>query len=87
MANTSVHLPHDVAERLDHMARRVGLSRNSLIVRACELLLEEDAGSWPEGFFENDHLSTSELRELHESAAEMREMVEETRRSRSEAPF
>lgn len=87
MASTSVHLPADVLARLDRMARRARVSRNSLIVRACERLLAEDTGDWPEGFFENAHLSKAELRELNEGAQEMRESIEEGRRSRAAEPF
>jgi hypothetical protein len=79
MASTSVHLPQDIVNRLDRLAQRLKTSRNSLIVQACTMLLEQDAGDWPEGFFDNDHLSASEVRELHEGAAKMRQSVETAR--------
>jgi predicted transcriptional regulator len=48
---TSVHTPAPLLQALDRHARRLGLSRNRVIVRA----LERELGgglSWSDGFFE-----------------------------------
>jgi predicted nucleic acid-binding protein len=53
MPSTTFHLPESLLSRVDRAAKRKGLSRNRFVIQACERALEEDAGSWPEGFFES----------------------------------
>ena len=64
MPSTSVHLPRDLVTSLDALAARRRVSRNRLILEACERLLQEEAGEWPQGFFANNDLSAADLREL-----------------------
>jgi predicted transcriptional regulator len=87
VASTSVHLPPDVVEGLDRLAAESGTSRNRLVVEACRRLIREEAGQWPEGFFSNEHLSATELRELEEAGAEMLEAIRRARRSRRKPPL
>jgi hypothetical protein len=48
---TSIHLPPRLLQALDKRARALGVSRNSLIVKAIERDLGVESG-WPPGFFE-----------------------------------
>ena len=75
MASTSVHLPEVLLRRLDRLAARIGLSRNRLIIRACEALVEEDLGEWPDGFFADDRLSAEELEEMRCGVDQMVEAI------------
>jgi len=47
---TSVHIPKALLDDVDDRARRLGLSRNRVIVRILEKEVRQ--GSWPSGFFE-----------------------------------
>ena len=87
MANSSVHFPREVVARLDKAAKRLRVSRNRLIVRACEQYLEQaDAeGSWPPDFFEP--LPEAERRELEAARNEMEEAINSSRKSRKGPPF
>ena len=49
---TSVHIPPRILKALDRRAKALGVSRNSLIVKAIERDLGVDQG-WPPGFFES----------------------------------
>jgi predicted transcriptional regulator len=48
---TSVHIPPRLLESLDRHARRLGVSRNRVIIRALERELA-DRSEWSPGFFE-----------------------------------
>ena len=48
MANTSIHLPESLLEELDRLAAERSMSRNRLIVEACERVVEERS-CWPGG--------------------------------------
>ena len=48
---TSVHIPRPLLEAVDRKARAIGVSRNSLIVRALQRELAPTAG-WTPGFFD-----------------------------------
>jgi len=48
---TSVHIPAPLLEAIDRHARRLGVSRNRLIVRALERELASGI-DWSPGFFE-----------------------------------
>lgn len=39
-------------DRVDSIARRRGLSRNRLVIESLERTIDEDAGEWPQAFFE-----------------------------------
>ena len=53
---TSVHIPPPLLKALDKKAKKLRVSRNSLIVKAIERDLgvagPTDANGWPVGFFE-----------------------------------
>jgi hypothetical protein len=66
---------------MDQIVREKGISRNRFIVQACEQAVVNDAGEWPENFFESD-LSGGDLRLLREGVAEMEEAIIRMRKSR-----
>jgi len=87
MPSTSVHLPHDLVVTLDALAARRRVSRNRLILEACECLVQQDAGEWPEGFFANDDLSAADLRELRAAGRALEAASHRLRRNRRRSPF
>jgi metal-responsive CopG/Arc/MetJ family transcriptional regulator len=87
MASTSVHLPSALLERLDQLAQETGLSRNRLIVRACETYIEQARGEWPEDFFSDERIARADLMELHRSLHDWLLQIESARRNRAREPF
>ena len=87
MASTSVHLPNELLERLDRMARESGRSRNRLIIEACEAFVARARDNWPEGFFSGGELDPADVRALQGSLAEWLKGLESSRRNRSREPF
>jgi len=87
MPSTSVHLPQDLVATLDVLAARRRVSRNRLILEACERLVQQDAGEWPEGFFTNDDLSAPDLRELRAAGRALEAAARRLRRNRRRSPF
>jgi hypothetical protein len=87
MANTSVHLPADLLDRLSREAARRGVSRNRLIVRACEQALETGRGDWPPGYFSDKPYTKGELRELREGFRDWMRGIASGRRSRKRPPL
>ena len=83
MASTSIHFPKGLLDELDQAAARAGVSRNKLVVQACEALLEQQRKPWPPGFFDPDRLSEDDLAELRAGVDEMRESIEQARRSKA----
>lgn len=81
MASTSVHLPASVVERLDRLAADRGVSRNRIILEACESLLAEPRSAWPVGFFEHGP-SGEDLAILRAAGREMEEAIRASRRDR-----
>ncbi len=87
MPSTSVHLPHDLVITLDALAVRRRVSRNRLILEACERLIQQDVGEWPEAFFANDDLSAADLRELREAGRALEVATRRLRRNRRGSLF
>lgn len=87
MANSSVHLSEQTLKRLDREAKRMRVSRNRVIVNACERYLAEAEaeGGWPPGFF--DALPDAERRQLESARSEMGELIRVSRKSRDRSPF
>ena len=81
MPSTTVHIPDPLLSKMDQIVREKGISRNRFIVQACEKAVVNDAGEWPEDFFESD-LSGGDLRLLREGVAEMEETIIRMRKSR-----
>jgi hypothetical protein len=81
MPSTTVHIPDPLLSKMDQIVREKGISRNRFIVQACEKAVVNDAGEWPEDFFESD-LSGGDLRLLREGVAEMEEAIIRMRKSR-----
>jgi len=81
MPSTTVHIPDPLLSKMDQIVKEKGISRNRFIVQACEQAVINDAGEWPEDFFESD-LSGGDLRLLREGVAEMEEAIIRMRKSR-----
>jgi hypothetical protein len=81
MASTSAYLPPSVVEGLDRIAAERGVSRNRVILEACERYLEEHGGEWPAGFFHAD-LSAEDLAELRAGGRELEDAIYAARRDR-----
>ena len=82
MPSTTVHLPDVLLSKIDKIVKEIGISRNRFIIKACEEALKENAGRWPEGFFEPD-LSAANLKLLREGVAEMEDAIMQMRRNRT----
>lgn len=87
MATTSIHIPGDLLEKLDQLARDKGISRNRLIVESCRLVVERHRERWPPGYLEGAHLDDKDREILAESAHDFLSAIERSRASRAEAPF
>ena len=77
---TSVCLPPEMVADLDRVAAARGVSRNRVILQACEALLAADYGSWPEGFF--DPVNEEDLAELRAGGLEMEAAIRSARQNR-----
>ncbi len=86
MASTSVHLPAPIVEQLDRLAAQWGISRNRVILQACEELLAEKRGEWPADFF-NRTLPPSDLDELRAAGREMEAAILAARHTRQVPPL
>ena len=87
MASTSVHLPEELIERLDRLARESDRSRNRVIHEACEAYLANAREEWPDDFFSSMRLARSDVRMLQESLEEWLETLQSSRRNRTAEPF
>jgi metal-responsive CopG/Arc/MetJ family transcriptional regulator len=83
MPSTTVHLPDALLIKIDQIVNEIGISRNRFIIQACEKALENNAGRWPEDFFEPD-ISAANLRLLREGVAEMEEAIMRMRKNRTD---
>lgn len=81
MPSTTVHIPDRLLSKIDQVAREKGLSRNRFIVQACQKALDNEAGEWPESFFE-PQMDEEDLRLLRETVSEMEEAIISRRRNR-----
>ncbi len=87
MASTSVHLPEELIERLDRLARESDKSRNRVILEACEAYLAGAREEWPDDFFSSRRLARSDVKMLQESLEEWLETLQSSRRNRTAEPF
>ena len=81
MPSTTVHIPDQLLSKMDQIVKEKGVSRNRFIIQACEQAIVNNAGEWPEDFFEPD-LSRDDLKLLREGVAEMEEAIISMRKSR-----
>lgn len=84
MPSTTVHFPPPLLERMDTIARRLGVSRNKFVIQACQESIARDAGTWPEGFFRPD-LTADELALLRAAGADLEQSIYTDRRNRGAA--
>ena len=82
MPSTTVHLPDALLTKIDQIVNEIGISRNRFIIQACEEALLNNAGRWPEDFFE-PNLSAASLRLLKEGVAEMEDAIMLMRKNRT----
>ena len=83
MPSTTVHIPEPLLSKIDQTVKEKGISRNRFIIQACEEALNNNAGQWPEDFFETD-FSGENLQLLREGVSEMEEAIIMMRRNRSD---
>lgn len=81
MPSTTVHIPDQLLSKMNQIVKEKGVSRNRFIIQACEQAVVNNAGEWPEDFFEPD-LSGDDLRLLREGVAEMEVAIISMRKSR-----
>jgi predicted transcriptional regulator len=81
MPSTTVHLPDALLTKIDQVVNEIGISRNRFIIQACEEALRNNAGQWPQDFFEPE-LSQADLRLLKEGVAEMEVAITKMRKNR-----
>ena len=81
MSSTTVHIPDKLLSRIDQVVKEKEISRNRFIIQACEQALNNSAGQWPEGFFENE-LNGGDLRLLKEGVQEMEKAIMSMRKNR-----
>ena len=86
MPSTTIHFPPEILKRMDEVAQRRGISRNKLVIRACEKELADDAGEWPSGFFELD-MSDRDRSILREAGIELENAVLRSRTNRGAPLF
>jgi hypothetical protein len=87
MPTTTVHLPRRLLRALDTLAGRKKISRNRLVIEACERILRDNAGEWPAGFLELSHLSPKDRRELAAAGEALERAIRKARRNRRRPPF
>lgn len=51
MGSTTVHIPDEILQRVDAIARRRGISRNRVVLASLEAEIARDSGEWPDTFF------------------------------------
>jgi len=86
MPSTTVHLPDALLTKIDQIVKEIGISRNRFVIQACEEALQNNAGRWPEDFFESD-LSAANLKLLQEGVAEMEEVIVRRDKGKSRAQW
>lgn len=81
MSSTTVHFPPEILKSIDAVAARRGISRNRFVIQACKQAVSQDAGEWPEGFF-NLELGTDDTALLREAGEELERVVLANRQNR-----
>jgi predicted transcriptional regulator len=81
--STTIHIPDRLIAQVDERARELGLSRNRLILRAIERLLEQDV-AWSPSFLEELHQASGD-REGRRALSQMRRAITRSR-TRKAAP-
>lgn len=84
MPSTTVHFPPPLLDRIDAIARRRGVSRNKVVIGACQEAVTKDAGAWPEGFFDPS-LTADERALLRAAGTDLEQGILSARRNRGAA--
>lgn len=85
MPSTTVRFPQPLLERVDAIARRLGVNRNQFVIRACQEAIARNAGTWPEGFF-RPALAAGDLALLRATGRDLERSIHTARRNRGPAP-
>jgi hypothetical protein len=80
MGSTTVHIPDEILDRIDAIAKRRGTSRNRVVLASLKAEIARDSGVWPDSFF--DTPEEDELRILIEATGEFEEALTRNRRNR-----
>ncbi|MDA3951215.1 MAG: ribbon-helix-helix protein, CopG family [Spirochaeta sp.] len=80
MSSTTVHIPDEILQRVDAIARRRGVSRNRVVLASLEAEIERDSGEWPDAFFAAPSAEEREI--LTEAAEELEASTVSRRRNR-----
>lgn len=80
MGSTTVHIPDEMLQRIDAIARRRGTSRNRVVLASLEAEIARDSGEWPDSFF--DPPSDAERAVLAEATREIEGAIAGARRNR-----
>lgn len=80
MGSTTVHIPDEMLERVDAIARRRGTSRNRVVLASLEAEISRDSGEWPATFFTPP--SDAERAVLVEATREVEDVIAGSRRNR-----
>lgn len=80
MGSTTVHIPDDMLQRIDAIARRRGTSRNRVVLASLEAEISRDSGEWPDAFFAPP--SDTERAVLVEATREVEDVIASSRRNR-----
>ena len=86
MPNTSVHFPGTILEQLDKLAAETGVSRNRLIVQACQRTLEE-RNEWPVDIFDSSDQTEEEIEEIRSGLEEFDAVIYGARKNRATVPL
>jgi hypothetical protein len=76
-----VHIPESLLTSIDRIVKERGVSRNRFIIQACQKAIENDAGRWPDNFFDSS-LNPDDKKLLRKGTAEMEQVIYSKRKNR-----
>jgi hypothetical protein len=79
--STTIHFPPDILNEIDLAARKLGISRNKFVLKACVEVLSRFEGEWPKGFFKETY-TEEDLLLLRDAAGEMEKGIYANRKNR-----
>ena len=81
-----MHFPATLLAELDKLAQKLGVSRNRLIVEACEEAVEKRR-SWPSALFDESRFTRQELEDLKASSQGFERDIYKARKSKEQTPW